>query len=201
MSVFILQNLISLVASHYIYDRSDLYKMEWLEKLRPQKILLVTAGFDETSDWLTQRFPAAEVVVCDFYNPQKHTEISIERARKKYPSKPGTVSVKTSEIPFANETFDLVIAFLSAHEIREDKERITFFRELNRVLKPECFSFVTEHIRDGSNFLVYNIGAFHFHSRQTWFRTFVESGFQMYREYKITPFVSTFMINKNDNTA
>ncbi len=42
------------------------------------------------------------------------------------------------------------------------KKELSFFNELNRVLKPNGQIVVTEHLRDLNNFLAYNIGFFHF---------------------------------------
>ena len=80
-------------------------------------------------------------------------------------------------------------------------KRTAFFRELRRVLKPDGEIFVTEHFRDLPNFLAYTIGCFHFLSRaRTWERTFAEAGLRIAREQKTTPFITTFILEK-DGTA
>lgn len=51
--------LVSLVVSHYIYDRSRLYDFDWLDGLNfPQagSALTVNAGFDETTSILQHKF-------------------------------------------------------------------------------------------------------------------------------------------------
>ena len=75
--------LSSILVSFYVYDYSDLYKLNWLpdnnEKI---SIANINAGFDETSSLLQLKYKNANLIVLDFYNPATHTEISIKRARK-----------------------------------------------------------------------------------------------------------------------
>lgn len=188
---------VSLLVSAYVYDISKLYSLPWLDEIlveQPEVIVNVNAGFDETSFLLNQKYPEAKLVVLDFYNPKKHTEVSIKRARKAYPPYPNTISTQTNEIEIANTTVDIVFAVLSAHEIRDQKERQYFFEELKRTLKPGGQIFVTEHLRDLPNFLAYTIGFFHFHSKNTWLKTFKSAGFIVSNEVKTTPFISTFIL-------
>src|SRR5690606_25188876 len=97
-------------------------------------------------------------------------------------------------------TFDKSIAIFSAHEIRNEKERVQFFKELNRTTKPTGQVLVTEHLRDWKNFLVYTIGFLHFYSRKTWLRTFEQADLTVKQEIKTTPFITTFILEKNGNT-
>lgn len=202
--VIIGSTLISLVASCYIYDFSNLYKLSWLDNLPikdNEKIVNINAGFDETSNLLISKFPNSELVVFDFYDPAKHTEVSIKRARKAYPPFPGTQQVKTNHLPLKDNSIDKVFAILSAHEIRNDEERSSFFKELRRVLKAKGQIIVTEHLRDTANLLAYNIGFFHFHSKATWLNTFRSAGLSVTSEIKITPFITTFILDKNGTAS
>lgn len=157
--LIVLTTLVSLIVSYYVYDCSNLYKLTWLDKITPNKIgkiININAGFDETSVLLKDKFPSAELVVFDFYDPIKHTEISIKRARKAYPLYPNTQSIITSNVLLPDSSIDTIFLTLSAHEIRNNQERIIFFRELNRILKHSGHITVTEHLRDLPNFLAYN---------------------------------------------
>jgi len=191
---------ISLAVSAYVYDFSDLYKLTWLGNSEPgeERILNISAGFDETSILFKNKFRNSELLVFDFYNPERHTEVSIERARKACKAYPGTQHVDTNHLPIQIGSVDKVFAILSAHEIRNDDERIVFFREIERVLKAPGQVIVTEHLRDAANFLAYSIGFLHFHSRATWLKTFNASGLRVAREIKITPFITTFILEKNE---
>jgi hypothetical protein len=94
-----------------------------------------------------------------------------------------------------------VFAFLSAHEIRDEQERVVFFKELGRIVKASGRIIVTEHLRDIPNFLAYNIGFLHFHSKTSWLNTFKESGLRIEKEIKNTTFISTFILVKDATTA
>lgn len=189
--------VISLLVSYIVYDCSDLYELKWttLSNLtNGQRILNVHAGFDEVTPILRNKFPASSLDIFDFYNPLKHTEVSIKRARKLYPPCPETKTVSTNQLPLPDNSVDTSIVFLSAHEVRIEEERILFFKELMRVTQPNGQVIVTEHLRDFKNFLAYSIGFLHFHSRQTWKRTFKSAGFRIMKEMRTTPFVTTFII-------
>lgn len=191
---------VSLIISYLIYDCSDLYQLKWLAHADDKTVLNINAGFDETSDLIKSKFPKCNLTICDFYNAEKHTEISIRRARKTYPPVENTIQVSTDKLPFPNHTFDYALAVLSAHEIRDEHERIGFFKELNRVTKTTGRIFVTEHLRDLNNFMAYTIGFFHFHSKSSWRQTFEQANLKIIQEVKSTPFITTFILEKNGDT-
>lgn len=202
--LIICSTILSLAVSSYIYDFSDLYKLSWLSNLeggRKETIVNIHAGFDETSFLLKTKFRESELIVADFYDPLKHTEVSIKRARKAVPPFLNTQQVSTSYLSFPDGSADKVFAIFSAHEIRNNEERLVFFKELYRVLKPDGKLIVTEHLRDTANFFAYNIGFFHFHSRATWLTTFRLAGFTISREMKITPFITSFILDKNGTAS
>lgn len=196
--------LISLAVSCYVYDFSNLYKLNWLDKIHfsnNEKIVNINAGFDETSNLLKNKFSNSELLVFDFYDPAKHTEVSIKRARKAYPPFPNTQQTSTNHLPLQDNSANKIFTILSAHEIRDDKERVSFFKELYRVLTSSGQIIVTEHLRDTANFFAYNIGFFHFHSKTAWLKTFQFSGLRVVNEIKITPFITTFILEKNGTAS
>jgi ubiquinone/menaquinone biosynthesis C-methylase UbiE len=196
--------LISLLVSFYVYDLSGLYQLNWLNDLQINKshtLVTINAGFDETSALLKHKFPNIQLSVFDFYNPLTHTEVSIKRARKAYPAYPNTIQVTTSHLPLTDNYSDNIVAILAAHEIRNEKERIVFFKELKRILNDNGKIAITEHLRDLPNFLAYNIGFLHFLSKPCWYRTFKNAGLSVSNEIKITPFITTFILQKNGTTA
>lgn len=202
-TLILVSTLISLTVSFYIYDISNLYRLTWLDKfsINESKIVNIHAGFDETSNLLKSKFANSELLVLDFYDPRKHTEVSIRRARKAFPPFPNTQNISTTHLPLQDDSADQVFAILSAHEIRNDEERIYFFKELKRVLATEGKIIVTEHLQDTANFLAYSIGFFHFHSRKTWVNTFQSAGLTIADEIKVTPFITIFIIEKNGTTS
>jgi ubiquinone/menaquinone biosynthesis C-methylase UbiE len=202
--LIVCSTFISLAVSSYIYDFSDLYKLSWLRSLKlgeSGRIINIHAGFDETSELLRRKFKASELVVADFYDPLKHTEVSIKRARKAYQPFPNTQQVSTRNLAMQDNSADKIFTIFSAHEIRNNEERVTFFKELQRVLKPSGQVIVTEHLRDTANFLAYNIGFLHFHSKATWLNTFHLSGLCISKEIKTTPFITTFILEKNGTAS
>jgi SAM-dependent methyltransferase len=195
-------SLASLLVSFYVYDLSGLYRMGWAgESAAAVCIVNIHAGFDETSGLLQARFPAAELIVLDFYDPARHTEASIQRARKTGRPFPGTRSISTAKVPLPDDSADKIFLTLAAHEIRRREERILFFRELERSLRPAGQIVVTEHLRDLPNFLAYTIGFFHFLPRSAWVDTFQQAGLKIAARVKTTPFITTFILEKHGTAS
>jgi ubiquinone/menaquinone biosynthesis C-methylase UbiE len=188
--------LISLLVSFYVYDVSNLYTFNWLNIPGGGKMVNINAGFDEVSDLLKQKFPSSDLTVLDFYDPLRHTEISIKRARAAYPPVPNTIKVTTSNLPLPNGCADTIFLILSAHEIRDEYERVLFFKELHRILNLNGQIIVIEHLRDTANFSAYNIGFFHFLPKSSWFRVFEVAELRISNQGNITPFLTTFILEK-----
>ena len=101
--------VVSLVVTYWVYDLSSLYSLAWLDGIalgQGDILVNVNAGFDETSALLRASFPEVKLLILDFYDPAKHTEVSIKRARKVYPPYPGTLSVQTTSLPLADAGVD-----------------------------------------------------------------------------------------------
>lgn len=189
----------SLGISYYIYDYSDIYSLDWLQPLNiapGSSLVNIHAGFDETSYLLAKRYNASTLQVFDFYDPLKHTEVSIERARKLYTPYPYTQKTTTTSIPLAANSADYIFNIFAAHEIRDAAERIAFLKQLHACIKPTGCVVVLEHLRDLPNFIAYNIGFFHFHSRSEWERNFADAGFIIEQQLSQTPFLALFILRK-----
>ena len=196
--------LVSLSASCYIYDFSGLYDFKWIERFTVEKesqVVNIHAGFDETSAILHRKFPQSELTILDFYDPRKHTEVSIKRARKAYPPYPGTQQITTTPIPFEDQAADFVFLIFAAHEIRDTKEREAFFKELHRIVSPNGKVLVMEHLRDLPNFMAYTVGFFHFYGKASWKQLFKTSGFRVSSVFKCTPFISTYILEPDGTTS
>ncbi len=188
---------ISLLVSAYVYDFTGLYEFKFLNDLRispDSKVANINAGFDETSEIIKVKFSLEKIEIMDFYDEEKHTEVSIKRARKLYPNSPETIKISTEKIPFQNDYFDFVFLIFAAHEIRNDEERIRFFKEIKRVSKTNSTIIVIEHLRDFPNFLAYNIGFLHFLSLNNWKNTFEKSHHKIEKHQKPNPFVNVFYL-------
>lgn len=195
-ALVLVTTLVSLLVSWYIYDYSDLYDLAWLPEELPAGSSLVNihAGFDETSALLAERYPEAKLTVLDFYDPELHTEVSIQRARRAYPPYPGTRMVTTDDLSLAPNSVDAVFLIFAAHEIRDLEERARTFGHVRMSLKPGGKVFVIEHPRDPNNFLAYSFGAFHFLPLSDWQRTFTEAELYINSARKITPFITAFTL-------
>lgn len=193
--------LMPLIISAYVYDFSGYYNFNWLKKLsldksNPKQIVNINAGFDETSFILKDKFPDAELKVFDFYDQKKHTEPAIIRARKVSLVYPNTKDIKSNKIPLEDNSTDLVFLLSAAHEIREEKERVAFLKECNRICKQNGKIITVEHLRDIPNFFAFSVGFTHFFSRKTWKQAFNNAGFFSFKERKFTPFMSIFESSK-----
>lgn len=200
----IVSTSVSLLVSYYVYDRSNLYDLAWLslfDRSEIQTIVNVHAGFDETSWILRDNFPSAQLKVFDFYDPSKHTEVSIERARKAYPPYTGTIKIFTSQLPLPNDSVDLIFNIFALHEVRKSDERTRFLQEQVRALRDDGKVVVVEHLRDGVNFLAYNIGFLHFLSEKEWANNFQQAGLSIDNRFKITPFINVFILRKADGNT
>ena len=196
--------VMSLLVSFYVYDSSNMYQLIWLNKLdilTNNQLVNIHAGFDETSQLLANKFPNARLQVFDFYNPQLHTEISIRRARKAYPPYPNTLSISTAFFPLEASSVDCIFLFFAAHEIRDEAERIYFFKQLQQALKLSGKIVVAEHLRDFPNFMAYNIGCLHFLRQASWLHTFYQANLQIVSQQKIKSFVTIFILQRNGTTS
>lgn len=189
----------SLIASYFIYDHSDLYKLEeWPAKsfpTDPASAVIIHAGFDPASGAFRARFPNTCVRVLDFFKPEETTEASIQLAHRLNPPTGPQEHTASDSWPVDAASQDAVMALSAAHEIRDDERRASFFREAKRVLKPGGRVVVIEQLRDLPNFLCFGIAAFHFLSRRTWLRSFRAGGLNLESEFKITPFMRVFVLS------
>lgn len=187
--------LMPLIISAYVYDFSGFYKLDWLQRLEPamvKHVMNINAGFDETSYLLERKFPDAELKVLDFYNPGRHTEPAIIRARKVSRVYPGTGQTDTGSIKMNDETADIIFLISAAHEIRSNEEKLIFLKECHRICKPGGQLILVEHLRDLPNFFAFTVGFTHFFSSRVWKNVLRNAGFVSCRETKFTPFMSIF---------
>ncbi len=198
-SLILVSTGMSLAATWWAYDASELYKLKWLSPWLPAHghTANIHAGFDETTHLLRTTFPRLNWSVFDFYDPAQHTEVSIRRARRSACPPTDTVSISTHNLPVGSNSFNRVLLTLAAHEIRNPAERTAFFDELHRALAPDGLLIITEHLRDLPNIAAYNLGAWHFHSRSTWYAAFADSHFELVTTFQPAPFITTFILKKH----
>lgn len=187
---------VSLAVSHYVYDRSALYRWQWIRQRvmeDPRHVVNIHAGLDETSVALQEIFPAAEVTILDIYDDEEMPEPSIARARRDAGEPLATVSADFRALPLEPKSADLVTLIFVAHELRRRKAKEALFREIARVLKPGGRLLLVEHLCDTWNFLAFGPGAFHFFPRREWLRVAEAAKVDVINEFTRTPFVRAFV--------
>jgi hypothetical protein len=180
----------SLLASHIVYDRSDLYRLGWLSRLptTPRSAANVNAGFDETTELLRSALPGLCVDSYDFFSAEENTEPSIARARARYPAKSHLLA------DGLRGTYDTIFLLLSAHEMRSEESRVQLFRDLSQGRSSGGQIVLVEHLRNAANFLAYGPGFMHFHSDRTWRKSIQKSGAAVKLDFAITPFLRCYVI-------
>jgi SAM-dependent methyltransferase len=199
--------VLSLVVSHYVYDRSGLYRWQWIRDfvLPPPcgegrgggfHIVNIHAGLDETSVALQQMFPASEVTILDVYDADDMPEPSIARARQEARSGLAAVNADFRALPLGPASADLVTVIFVAHELRRREAKEAFFCEVERVLKPGGLLLLVEHLRDAWNLCAFGPGAFHFFPRREWLRVSKTAGLNLEKEFTRTSFVRAFVFGR-----
>jgi hypothetical protein len=190
----------SLSVSHFIYDRSDLYRWGWLERAlrgaNMRQAIFCHCGFDEASPALGKRFGDVQWHLLDHFDPQQMTEASIHRARAMFPPTPGTLPSRYDAWPLAANSADVVLALLAVHELRSEAERSAWMAESRRCLREGGRVVLVEQVRDAANFLAFGPGFLHFHSPASWRRCWESAGLRSKDEFRVTPFVRIFVLSK-----
>ena len=189
----------SLVVSFWVYDGSDLYRWRWLERValpRSGSFVQLQAGYDETSASLRVRFPDADWRLFDVFDSRRTIAPSLARARRSGPPPATTESVPAAMLPLPDESVDAVLSLLAVHEVRDEVERHALAREVRRVLRSDGAWIVAEHLRDVANLMAFGPGFFHFLPRRTWLETFDSAGLRVADEFRVTPFVTVFVVRR-----
>lgn len=197
-ALVVLSSAASLLVSHYVYDRSELFRWDWLAArvAPPARWTVIHAGLDEVSPALRARYPDAEGEVLDIYDPREMTEPAILRARRSTPPPEPARPSSPDRLPVADAASDLVMLFFAAHELRQARARDDLFAEVRRVLRADGRVVVVEHLRDVPNALAFGPGVFHFLPRREWLRVARGSGLVVRDEARITPFVRAFFLGR-----
>jgi hypothetical protein len=188
----------SVIASYLVYDASDLYRLAWWPgrclPRPPEDGILVHAGFDPASPEIKAKFPGLRLRVLDFFDATRTTEASIQRAHRLNPPSATEERISANSWPADGASQDVVFALSAAHELRKAEERTAFFLEARRVLKGGGRLIVIEQLRNVTNFSCFGVAAFHFLSRRTWLQSFASAGLTVADEFRITPFMTAFVL-------
>jgi len=198
-SILIIINIIaSIVASYLLYDKSDLYNVEKLNEIADFKnienVILIHASFDPLSQKIEEKFPNTKLTTCDIYGNRHEHESGIKVSKKVFPPNPKEIKINPSQLPFEDKSQDIILAITAIHEILDHQQRFLFFKEAKRILKAEGKIILSEQFRDTTNFIFFNIGAFHFLSEKQWKSAISEAGLRIRESSKITPFANILTI-------
>ena len=201
LSILIILNIIaSLVASYILYDNSDLYELNNLKGIidwnKTENIILVHASFDPLSKSLEEKYPNLNLTVCDIFGNRHEQEKGIETSKKIFPPNPKEIKIKPHQLPFEDQSQNVILAITALHEILDHEQRVLFFKEAKRILKDDGLIIVSEQFRDFTNFLFFNIGAFHFLNKKQWQKAISEAGLEIVDNKKITPFANMLIVRK-----
>lgn len=189
---------VSLGVAHLIYDRSDLYRMAWLDRAlggtSVDTAVFCHTGLDEVSEAVRAKLGGVEWHTLDHFEPARMTEPSIQRARRLYPPAPGTLAAPFDRWPLESGSADVVFGLLAIHEFRTEDERTAWFREARRCLEPGGRIVLAEHLRDPANFIAFGPGFLHFHSAASWRRCWEGAGFRAIDGFPVTPWIRFFIL-------
>lgn len=154
----------SILASHWVYDRSGVMDWQWLAPLmtgRSARWLSIHVGLDYSAV-LRRLFPRSRGQSLDVFDSAIMSEPSIRRARAQAGLTLESTRLTLTRLPVADASMDTILLLFAAHEIRNQSLAARFFRELRRVLAPGGQIIMVEHVRDASNFLAFGPGFLHF---------------------------------------
>lgn len=199
LSVIIILNIIgSLIASYLLYDKSDLYELNNLKEIvdfeKIENAILVHASFDPLSKRLEEKYPDLNLTVCDIYGNRHEHEKGIGTSKKIFPPNSKEIKISPDKLPFEDRSQDVILALTALHEILDHHQRVLFFKEAKRILKNDGVIIVSEQFRDATNFIFFNIGAFHFLSQSQWKKAISEADLKIVSNQKITPFANMLII-------
>jgi SAM-dependent methyltransferase len=199
-TLLILNIIASLVASYILYDNSDLYELNNLKGIidwkKTKNAILVHASFDPLSRSLEEKYPNLNLTVCDIFENRHEQEKGIETSKKIFPPNPKEIKISPNKLPFEDQSQDVILAVTSLHEILDHEQRVLFFKEAKRILKDGGVIIVSEQFRDLTNFIFFNIGAFHFLSQKQWKRAISGADLEIAENKKITPFANMLVVRK-----
>ena len=187
----------SLLVSHYVYDRSPLYSLRWLNECLsrpPARWVNIHSGIDETSRVISSMFPGSQGQIIDIYDSREMTEPSIKQARRI--TKAPLAATDWRALPAPDQAFDAAFLIFCAHELRRHEARVQLLREVDRVLRIGGEVVLVEHLRDVPNFIAFGPGFLHFFSGRTWRRAVNDAGLSIRLHRTLTPFVHVFVLGR-----
>jgi ubiquinone/menaquinone biosynthesis C-methylase UbiE len=143
---------------------------------------------EETTLPIQTVFPDSICTNLDLFDDSTMTEPAIIRAKNAAESS-ALVRAKPAALPLDDDSSELTVLTLAAHEIREPALRRSLFAELARITTSHGRVIVAEHLRNLPAALAFGPGLFHFYPHSEW-----AAGFRIESEFNITPFIHIFVL-------
>jgi hypothetical protein len=194
----VLWSVLSLVVSHYIYDRSALASGSWVSAFLPTPLSTwasIDAGLDAEVA-LDGVLAGTCMGHLDIYDGVMVYAPSVKRARRTTPRAYTATPCRATALALADASCDLIAVVFTAHEVRSQDDRAGFFVEVRRALRPGGRLLLVEHLRDTANFVAFGPGFLHFQSRAEWQRLAEVAGLRVAREARVTPWVMALGLEK-----
>ena len=201
-AIAIAWSLASLLISRHIYDRSPLVAGRWIPGIlagsspaEPLAWATIHAGLDAEIA-LDDAMPGRCIARLDIFDRETMTSPSIARARLRTPSVTDASPCNPSTLSLHDESCDVIVVAFTAHEIRVDGVRASFFEELRRSLRIGGKILIVEHLRDLANFCAFGPGFLHFASRHEWLRVARRANLHVASEIRVTPWVMALVLER-----
>lgn len=181
-----------------MFDRSDFLSGTWLARCVrgvPRTCVQVSVCVEQTTLPIEAVFPASKCTNLDLFDDSAMTEPAIARAKRG--ALPAVaLRAKPTALPAADESADLAVVTLAAHEIRDPSLRRALFTELGRITTSDGRLVVAEHLRSLSAALAFGPGLWHFYPRSEWANLATSTGWRIVSEFDRTPFIHIFVLDR-----
>jgi ubiquinone/menaquinone biosynthesis C-methylase UbiE len=108
------------------------------EETRPRSILDFGAGVGNSLPYFRKYFPDSNLTCADV------SQRSLDVSKQRYPGMERYATIAGDQLPFANNSFDLIFSACVFHHIPQ-QEHAHWLKELNRVTAPNGALFIFEH--------------------------------------------------------
>ena len=186
----------SFVAFHVMFDRSDFLSGEWLTRCveqPPKTCVQLSVCVEETTLPISKVFPTTDYIELDLFDESVMSEPAIARA-KQYAGDSQSIAAKPDALPLSDNTSELTVVTLAAHEVGDASQREALFRELSRITAPRGRLIIAEHLRNLPAAMAFGPGLFHFYPRATWTTLAQKTELRIESEFDITPFFHVFVL-------